>query len=335
MHIRARSSSRSSSNCEYSLEEVDVLGSGEQLSIPLSRTSRDNGFSATFTEVQHQHTLGLTNAEQLRLFHLAVRSNRFSHSELIDFLRLNLGRYVFSRAEIAEYKVADETEMIVFDAAGRMNAQDSGQGLGELVLYILLEEILGAPKVMSKVELDQLAGRMRSRCDAIHLFTPEGGTPVSSLVFGTSSLNGDIQDAIDDAFEKIIQIETNQARECQLAEEQVFTTVLDEGAARKIKDLLIPEPGGAATYDSAYGIFLGYDIGLDPTKYNNGDYRQQLGWKMANDIKHHATYIANKITTLNLGTHAFYVYVLPFDDSDADSVSIMDAVLQRGGRNSA
>ncbi len=310
------------------------MGASGQMSIPLSRTSRDSGFSAVFTEVAHSHTLGLMNAEQLRLFHLAVQSNRFSHRELVSFLQRNLGRYVFSRAEIAEYAVADMTELIVFDAAGRMNAQGSEQGLGELMLYILLEQILGAPKVLSKIEINQQAGRVRSRCDAIHLFTPDGSTPVSSIVFGTSSLSGDIQDAIDDAFDKIVQIETNSAVECQLAEEQIFTTSLDEDAAKTIKELLIPQPGGAASYDSAYGIFLGYDIGLEPLNYKNDDYRRELGSKMALDITHHAAYIANKITTLNLGTHAFYVYVLPFDNSDKDSVSIMDAVLQRGGRNS-
>lgn len=310
------------------------MGASGQMSIPLSLTSRDSGFSGVFTEVTHPHTLGLVNAEQLRLFHLAVQSNRFSHSELVRFLRRNLGRYVFSRAEIAEYKVADETELIVFDAAGRMNAQDNEQGLGELMLYILLEQILGAPKVLSKIEINRQAGHMRSRCDAIHLLTPDGSTPVSSIVFGTSSLSGDIQDAIDDAFGKIVQIETNSAVECQLAEEQVFTTSLDEDAARTIKELLIPQPGGAVTYDSAYGVFLGYDLGLDPTRYSNDDYRRELDSKMALDIAHHASYIATKITTLNLGAHAFYVYVLPFDNSVNDSVSIMDAVLQRGGRNS-
>lgn len=307
------------------------MGASGQMSIPLSRTSHDSGFSAIFTEVTHPHTLGLMNAEQLRLFHLAVQSNRFSHRELVSFLQRNLGRYVFSRAEIAKYTVADKTELIVFDAAGRMNTQDSEQGLGELMLYILLEQILGAPKVLSKIELNRQAGHIRSRCDAIHLLTPDGGTPVSSLVFGTSSLSGDIQDAIDDAFDKIVQIETNSAVECQLAEEQVFTTSLDEDSVKTIKELLIPQPGGAASYDSAYGIFLGYDIGLDPINYRNEDYRRHLGWKMANDIKHHATYITNKITTLNLGTHAFYVYVLPFDDSLNDPVTIMNTVLQRGG----
>lgn len=307
------------------------MGTGEKLNIPWSRTSRGNEFSATFTEVSHPHTLGLVNAEQLRLFHLAVQSNRFSHTALIDFLRLNLGRYVFSRAEYAHYVVSDRSELIVYDAAGRMNTQESGQGFGELMLYILLEQVLDAPKVLSKIELNQQAGRTRSRCDAIHLLTPDGSTPVSSIVFGTSSLSGDIQDAIDDAFDKIMQIETNSAAECRLAEAQVFTASLDEGAAKTIKELLIPQPGGSPTYDLAYGIFLGYNIGLDPTQYSNDDYRRQLDWKMAHDIGNHAAYIANKITTLKLGTHAFYVYVLPFDNSDSDSVAIMNAVLQRGG----
>lgn len=310
------------------------MDAGDQLSMSLSRTSRDSGFNAIFIEVSHPHTLGLKNAEQLRLFHLAVQNSRFSHRDLISFLRLNLGRYVFSRAEIADYTVTDKSELIVYDAAGRMGTQDSGQGLGELMLYILLEQVLNAPKVLSKVELNQQAGHTRSRCDAIHLLTPDGGTPVSSIVFGTSSLSGDIQDAIDDAFDKIMQIETNSATECQLAEEHVFTTSLDSETAKTIKELLIPQPGGAATYDSAYGIFLGYNLGLLPGNYSNDDYRHQLDWKMGHDLAHHASYIANKITSLNLGTHAFYVYVLPFDDSDADSVSIMDAVLQRGGGTS-
>lgn len=126
------------------------MGASGQINIPLTLTSRDSGFSGVFTEVAHPRILELVNTDQLCLFHLAVQKNRFSHRDLVAFLQLNLGLYVFSRAEIAEYKVADETEMTVFDAAGRMNAQDSEQGLGGLMLYILLEQILGPPKVLSK-----------------------------------------------------------------------------------------------------------------------------------------------------------------------------------------
>ena len=73
---------------------------------------------------------------------------------------------------------------------------------------------------------------------------------MSSIIFGFSSLGGDIQDAIDDAFDKIVQIETNSTAECRLAEEQVFTTSLNEDAARTIKEFLIPQPGDAAADDT-------------------------------------------------------------------------------------
>ena len=36
----------------------------------------------------------------------------------------------------------------------------------------------------------------------------------------------------------------------------------------------------------AQGVFLGCDLGLDPTRYSNDDYRRELGWKIALDIAH-------------------------------------------------
>lgn len=237
---------------------------------------------------------------------------------------------MFSRADIAAYERDDNLEQVALDAVVQIEKQAEAQGLGELLLYIVLEQILKAPKVLSKIELNQRSGQVRSQCDAIHLLTPDGSQPVSGLVFGTSSIVGDMQDAIDAAFDKIHEIDTNSAVECQLAEAQVFTKELDLASALTIKDLLIPQPGSAPLYDSAYAIFLAYDLGLDPINYSNEQYRDALDKKMDLDLRQHAAYISDKITTLNLTTHSFYVYVLPFDNSDTDCESIMRAVLSRG-----
>lgn len=304
---------------------------GEQMSQTLPTTSKAAGFDAVITEVQHQHTLGLANPHQLRLFHLAVQSNRFDHADLVTYLRRNIGRYVFSRADLAEYERNENTEMVALDAVGRILGQEGAQGLGELMLYILLEQVLKAPKVLSKIELNRAAGRVRSRCDAIHLYTPDGAAPVSSIVFGTSSVIGDMRDAIDQAFDKIVQIETNTAAECQLAEEQVFTKTMDSASAQTIRDLLVPQKGGALVRDTAYGVFLGYDLGLQASNYANADYRAQLDAKMALDLAHHTAYIVNKINAHQLGTHSFYIYLLPFDNCGTDCDVIMRKVLGSGG----
>ncbi|WP_311587698.1 HamA C-terminal domain-containing protein, partial [Varibaculum cambriense] len=257
----------------------------------------------------------------------SVQNNRFDHTALVKFLKRNVGRYVFSRAEYEGYKQRDDLEEVALDAVSRMRSQQDGMGLGEILLYVLLEQILEAPKVLSKIELNQARGQIHSRCDAIHLLTPDGQRTTSSIVFGTSSVVGNIGDAITAAFERVVDIEKNRTREVQLAENTVFTKTLDETTAGYVKDLLIPKPGGAPVFDTAYSMFLGYDIGLDPKNYGNQQYRSALDQKMQGDIAAHAQMIANEINTRNLDNYSFYIYVLPLNEVDVDAVAIMDGLV--------
>lgn len=293
----------------------------------ITPTLRGDTFASTFTEVAHSNTLGLRNDEQLRLFHLSIQNNRFDHTALVKFLKRNVGRYVFSRAEYEGYKQRDDLEEVALDAVNRMRSQQDGMGLGEILLYVLLEQILEAPKVMSKIELNQARGQIHSRCDAIHLLTPDGQRTTSSIVFGTSSVVGNIGDAITAAFDRVVDIEQNRSDEVQLAEQTVFTKTLDPATANYVKDLLIPKPGGAPEFDTAYSMFLGYDIGLDPKNYGNQQYRAVLDQKMQGDIAAHAQIIANEINTRNLDNYSFYIYVVPLNEVDVDAGAIMDGLV--------
>lgn len=297
----------------------------------ISATLRGDTFSSTFTEVQHQKTLGLRNDEQLRLFHLAVQNRRFDYAGLMKFLKRNVGRYVFSRAEIEDYKINDAVEDIALDAVNRMHSQQDGMGLGEILLYVLLEQILKAPKVLSKIELNRAIGQARSRCDAIHLLQPDGQRLTTSIVFGTSSVIGNMNDAIDVAFERVTDIEKNRHVEVQLAEQTVFTKTLDSQTAQQVKDLLVPRPGDLPKFDMAFSVFLCYNLGLNPKNYSNDQYRAQLDSKMKIDIAAHAQYIADKINQLNLDSYAFYIYLLPLDNVDTDVTAIMDGMANGTG----
>lgn len=75
------------------------------MSDSFDKTLRGKYFDEVFTEVTHTETLGLKNPEQLRLFHLNVNNNAFSSDKLEQFLRRNIGLYVFSRAQIEEYNI--------------------------------------------------------------------------------------------------------------------------------------------------------------------------------------------------------------------------------------
>ena len=240
------------------------------MSDSFDKTLRGKHFDEVFTEVTHTETLGLKNPEQLRLFHLNVNNNAFSSDKLEQFLRRNIGLYVFSRAQIEEYNIEGDAYSVGMDAIdimkrnGNPGQKGTGNDLDEILLYVFLEQVLGAPKIMSKVELQTGAKQYDSKCDGIHLLSleQEFGMPYYHMVFGTSSIVGDMKKAVDTAFDAIVEIEKQSTQERTLAENTVFSKSFDKDTVQKIKDLLIPSKGQSIPYDTAYGVFLAYNLGL-------------------------------------------------------------------------
>lgn len=302
----------------------------------LSKTVKDKGFDAVFTEVAHSESLGLKSPEQLRLFCLDVRDNKFSSDELQKLLMRNIGRYVFSRAELENFRVNDDLDMVSKEAlrilrkSGGADIKGTGGELGEMLVYAFLEEKLCAPKLMSRVELATDALQYGSNCDSIHLLAVDasGAVPYYQLVFGASNIIGDIKDAIDKAFESIIRIKNQSSNEIQMIENTALSRMFTESEIKQIEDVIIPKPGKKATYDTAYGIFLGYSLGLDSSTYSAMDFRNAVAQKMQCDIKEHAAYITKKIYDNNLSTHSFYFYILPFNNAEQEKQEIMDRILK-------
>ena len=303
----------------------------------LNKTIKGSDFDSIFTEVSHSEKLGLINPEQLRLFHLNVMNNRFVSDDLQSFIRKNIGRYVFSRARLEQFRTSEDMESIGLEAMtimannGTPGQKDTGNALGEILLYAFLEQILDAPKIMSKVELVTTTNAHRSKCDGIHLLSLEGHQqPYYQLVFGSSSVAGDIKDAIDQAFDAIEDIEKTNINRLQLLEPSSLNRDFDAETAQQIKNIVIPKKGSNIVTESAYGVFLGYTLGLDPNAYPTIQYQSVLNAKMDTDIKNHAAYIAQQISSRSLGTHSFYFYILPLNHADTDKTEIMERVM-RGG----
>ena len=90
----------------------------------------------------------------------------------------------------------------------------TGSELDEVLNYIFTEEKLDAPKLMSRVELSTDGARYNSEPDNINLL-PAGisGMPYHQVVFGSSSIFGDLKYAINNAFDRIISIEQHKSDE--------------------------------------------------------------------------------------------------------------------------
>ncbi|AQW61916.1 hypothetical protein B1779_01105 [Dehalococcoides mccartyi] len=303
---------------------------------PLTKTIKGNKFDEVFTEVAHTESLGLRNPEQLRLFHLDVLNNKFSSSELQKLLMRNIGRYVFSRAKLEKFRIDDDIDMIssqalrILQKSGGADLKGTGSELGEMLVYAFLEEKLEAPKLMSRVELANDAMQYGSGCDSIHLLEVDGtdAVPCYQLVFGASDIVGDMKDAIDCVFESILRIGQSEANEIQMVENTVLSRLFETDEIERITKILIPSPGNKSTCDTAFGAFLGYTLGLDPSGYSTIEFRKVLTQKMERDIQEHAAYIAKKIRDNHLDTHSFYFYVLPFNDAETEKKEIMGNVLK-------
>ena len=306
------------------------------MSVALSKTLKDKGMDSVFEEVPCTEALGLQKPSQLRLFHLLVRDGKFYHADLERWLYRNLSRYVFSRAMLEKFRQDDDLDAAIERAIQTMrengDADDKGIGneLGEMLIYAFLEGKLSAPKLLSRVEIATDLTKYKSVCESIHFlsdFAPDGA-PFNQMVFGTSNIVGDIKDAVDNAFEAIIRIETRSDREIQMVEKTVLDRAFESNELDFITSMIIPSPNAQRKFNTAYGLFLGYSIGISAETHPEIEYEDLVKKKMVTDIQHHAQYIADKIISCGLGMHSFYIYIVPFIDAESNKSEIMNHVMK-------
>jgi hypothetical protein len=212
------------------------------------------------------------------------------------------------------------------------NADDIwiGEELGNVMLYVFLEQILGAPKLYNKIELAQFGNHNVQNGGGVHLLPLNGGIPSYQMVFGKSNIIGDLKDAIDNAFNSLITVRDNPSEELRIVESTIFAQTYDNQTAEFLKELIIPGKQKNTPLDRAFGVFLGYSLGLIADNYSNEAFRKEIKRRMNKDVKAHAAYIVKKIKEENLSAHSFYFYILPFNDADGEKLSIMNELLGGG-----
>ena len=300
----------------------------------LHNSSNSKGFDNVFSEITPSKKLCLKNNNCLRLFHLDISNNEFSYIGLHSLLQKNIGRYVFSRAMIDKLTVEGDAEAIGLRAVELLrdasNPNDSGAGgeLGEILLYLFLEIKLGAPKLLSKMELKTSPNQYVFGSDGIHLLRLDN--TIFQLILGESKIKGDLEDAVDNAFNSIKTVSAQPSNELRLVDSRIFTETFDEQTTNFIKSLIIPSKRDASiSVDKAFGIFLGYTLGVDASQYSNTEFREVVNRKLKDDFTKVAKYIEGKINNSGLAGYSFYFFLLPFNNASKDRANIIQKL--KGG----
>lgn len=315
-------------------DEIHFNDNPLRVNTALSFTARQEAFDNTFFEITHPGALTTPNQSVVKIYALRFQNKEFNFKDINSFILKNVGRYVFSRAKRNQYTVNDDIETIALDAIKELKKVNPTLSLGdhfsEMMLYSFLECALGAPKVLSKIELNKLSGTFKSSSSGVHLL-PSNDLKIRNhqLAFGASKTINDLSSAIDHAFDQITDILANIVDEIELVDANILDSTFERDTTDFLKQTLVPKKEPLPYPDTSFGVFLGYSISLDGTdSLNNKDFIDYLNTRMQADILSVIPYIENKIKDSGLMSHSFYFYVLPLIDAEVDKNTIMNTSLE-------
>lgn len=317
-----------------SIQLYEVTKVKTSVAVPL--TTKGN-FDKIFSSVSNEQ-LAIASNHDLQIFCLKLDDFDFDYHGLWKYLRTNIGYYVYSRAQIKKYMDDEELAALAYDAIGHIKKtmaagkSSDGNELGELLLYIFLEQVLKAPKLMSKVELGTCGGISTSESSGIHLLTANAPVPFNQIVLGTSMIEGDLHTAIEEAFVNAKKLEHRKKDERRFVESNIFAESYTKEVSDQLEAIILPSEASGKKPTTAFGMFIGYSLvsisksGKDIEAYQNDVFAQAKV-----DILNSVSFIESKITENGLDGYSLYIYLLPFADADEDKKNIMDKLLQTGG----
>lgn len=303
-------------------------------SIPLTSKGK---FDKVFVSVSSE-MLSISANHDLQIFCLKFDDFDFDYHGLWRHLRNNIGYYVYSRAQIKKYMDDDEISALAYDAIAHIKKAivdgktQTGNELGEMLLYVFLEQILNAPKLMSKVEIGNHGDLLTSESAGIHLLTANASIPFSQVILGTSIINGSLQTAIDIAFAEAQKLKNRKKDERRFVESNIFASSFPPDIYDQLEAIILPSEANRKKPDTAFGMFLGYSLnGVSPSGKSVDAYQNDVLTQIKTDILNNVPFIESKITQYSLDGYSLYIYLLPFADAEEDKKDIMDKLLQSEG----
>jgi len=305
----------------------------------LKNTSFDTGFGI-FKKLTEK-PFDVVNNNYLRLFMLNTENKRFNYDELYEYLLPNIARYVFNRRKIAEIdQKPQKAYTILCEAIAHLREiaenGDKGAGgeLGEILLYLFLEQDLKAPKLLSKVELKTSGQDYVKGSDGIHFkFRMNAdGKKILQLVVGEAKIQNDLDDGIKAAFKSIYTYITTNIQDHNLLDTHLSSQLVDAEEAAEIKSYILEIP--RKKRETMFGIFIGYSIDYKGESDDNDTYDKNLITENEKQVLTYVDSIIKQIYKYQISNYQFNFYFLPFHDAQKDRKDIMKQIKEQRPRYS-
>ncbi len=315
------------SSFDNSSEKIFFESSNAPIKSPLIKTVNDSSFDRIFEKIHKLTVSNLAAPSTVELYSVDIANMNFNFKNAKDFILDNIGSYVMSRTKITSYE--EQRKLIAAGARALSKYSNSFKKsqdsiLGETLLYIFLEQVLNAPKIMSKIELDDNG---HSKSDGIYLLHSDlRGLPFTQLVFGASNIVGNLEMAVDSVFEKVDSIRENNDEELLMIDTTLNSNIFDKDVNQYLENIIKPKKTERVSTEMAFGCFLGYTLSIDKSKCLKSEYIQLAKDQMKRDIDNIKIYIEDRIKEKQLNGYNFYFYILPFNDADNEKINIVKSM---------
>lgn len=294
-------------------------------------TSYSDGFGLFHKVVEEE--FDLANKNWLRLFMLNTENKLFNYDELYEYVLPNITKYVFDRKrDLDAAQDPKKANTLILNALSHLrpitSEKDKGAGgeLGEILLYLFLEQDLKAPKLFSKVELKTNHKEYIKGCDGIHFKfrTKPSGEKILQLVIGEAKIQNKLKNGIDASFESINEYLKNNIQDRNLLDTHLMNQIVDEEEARIIKDYILAVP--RKKKETVFGIFIGYSIDYSGDSDTNDQYDEKVIEENIKQVLEYKPIIIDTIKQYQISNHEFNFYFLPFHNAQRDRKVIIDSL---------
>ena len=305
--------------------------------------NKHTGFAARLKKLDHEVSVeGLDFTG--RFFYLPFRLGEVTIDEFIQYLCGKLVYFCIPRTirdrAIAKMGTTGELEHIgkLWDEAKHLfakaseNRYRSGEP-GELMLFIILEAVLFAPQIVSKMYLKTSEKMPVHGSDAIHISFDEDAE-ILRLYWGESKLYTTLSSAFDETCESIKSFREGKEADDRPARLRDIDIIRDHADIEDgpLKDALLkyfdPYEEESNRVEECHACFVGFNFGFlsriaEIERDKVDDMFREEYIKRANSA---ASLFVEKIKSNGLDGHRFELFLLPFADVDEFRQAFMNSL---------
>lgn len=203
------------------------------------------------------------------------------------------------------------------------NEDFEAECFGEMMEHLMLENVLGAPKLFNRVQFGLGKGRISS---SVHLFTfhEDDGNDAFQLVLGVSGVKNDLCEAVGKVFSLMEQLETNHSDVFDFVDSKMNTENYTEEQLDMLSNYILDNKTISSGVGTAMSAFICY---TPYSKLMEQDYRETIKREIEKATSHFSKLVDNS----KMSCRYFHIYFLPLNDAESESIDIFNEIC-RGGR---